>query len=203
MATLGVIANAAARDGSPSDGDMYYQSDLQQIILYDDSLSAWKEYTPAGAPYDLDGTNVMTVTPNFHFDASKINGVDATGNPSNAASFTGIWTSRTNGVVTIAQATGSLQPTFYTSGTNSKPYLSVDGDYCPISPFTDKFFATDELTFFVVAEKLSGGNLPFFGSAGAAQNATFLNYGTNGKDYLFYLQTGASNAKDRASIDGS
>ena len=132
MATLDVIANAAARPGSPSDGDMYYQSDLQQIVLYDGTAAAWKVYTPDTGPYDLDGTNVLSVTPRAHFDAGFINGVDATGNPSDGALFgasSEVWKSKNDpdNLYTKIQTTASNQPTYKTvDGINGKPYFVTD-----------------------------------------------------------------------------
>ena len=85
MSTLNTIANAANRPASPSDGDTLYQIDTKQIIVYD--TNTWRVFGADDAEgYDLDGTNVLTKSPVFHFDAGFINGTDATGNPSNGAS---------------------------------------------------------------------------------------------------------------------
>lgn len=150
--TLETCANAAARPGSPSAGDTVYQIDTKQVIVYDGSV--WRVYDPnSSSPYDLDGTNSTTATPLFHFDASFVNGSDATGNPANAASFTGQWTSRVNGKTTVAQGTASAQPTFYTSGENSKPYLSFDGgDFLDL---TEREYCGSSLTVLVVGKGAS------------------------------------------------
>ena len=117
---------STSRPGSPSAGDMALETDTKRVICYDGS--AWQTYEADFGPYVLDGSNTLTVSPIAHYDAGFINGVDATGNPSNAASLTGVWTAKHGADhVTIAQATGTAQPTFYTSGQNSKPYLSWDG----------------------------------------------------------------------------
>ena len=183
-----------------------YQQDIQSCIVYDDGASAWKVFTPDDAPYDLDGTNIMSTTPTYHFDAALVNGVDATGNPSNAAALTGTWSSRTNDFITTPIATGTQQPTYYTSGTNSKPYFSFDGgDYVPIIPFYDGFeIASGPFTIFAVAEKGAdaSGYLSFTGNVGGSNKTLHMNY-SNGTDYLFFSSTGASNGKARPNIDGS
>ena len=145
MATLDVIANTSARPASPSDGDMYFQADLQQIVLYDGTATAWKVYTPDAGPYDLDGTNVLSVTPRAHFDAGFINGVDATGNPVDGASFgasSEIWKSKNDpdNLYTKIQTTGSAQPVYKRDdGINAKPYFVTDtGDQLIIDIFRAK-----------------------------------------------------------------
>lgn len=62
---------------------MLYETDTHSTIIWDDTASAWREYKPTVAPYVLDGSNTLDVTPVIHFDAGKINGVDTSGNPSN------------------------------------------------------------------------------------------------------------------------
>ena len=202
--TITTIANTAARPGSPTDGMIRYQQDLQVCIVYDSGASAWKVFTPDQAPYDLDGTNIMSVSPNFHFDAEKINGVDGTGNPSDATAFSGAWTSRTNAMTTIPQSTAGSQPTYNTTGTNSKAYLAFDGgDYLPITPYTDKYVATGDFTIFAVAEKTADASGYFSFACNVGSNlVTFMNFST-GTDYLFFGSTGYSNAKARPDIDGS
>lgn len=147
--TLETCANAAARPGSPSAGDTVYQEDTKQIITYDGS--SWVEYSSESASgYDLDGTNILSVSPLFHFDADKINGTDTSGNPSNGAAFTGQWTSKIKGVTTVAQATASEQPTYYTSGENSQAYLSFDGgDFLYL---TTRVYFKEDFTFMTIAK---------------------------------------------------
>ena len=154
MATLDVIANAAARPGSPSDGDMYYQSDLQQVILYDGTATAWKIFTPDESPYALDGSNTTTVRPAFHFDASMLNGEDATGQLDNLDLLDIHWYSRTNDMAADISAAAS-QPKYYASGTNSKPYFLIadaaDHLYCKGA--LDKLRFTGDLTMMLVANR--------------------------------------------------
>ena len=86
MSTINTCTDAANRPASPSDGDTLYQIDTKQIIVYD--TDTWRVFGADDAEgYDLDGTNVISASPAFHFDAGFINGVDATGNPSDGASF--------------------------------------------------------------------------------------------------------------------
>lgn len=109
---------------------MLYETDSYKTIIWDNTASAWQEYASASSPYDLDGTNSVSVRPLFHFDAGKINGVDTSGNPSDAASLTTAWKSLAGCNPDFdfdAQATTSKQPTWYSSGENSLPYVDFDG----------------------------------------------------------------------------
>ena len=215
--TITTIANAAARP-SPSDGMIRYQQDIQSCIVYDSGASAWKVFTPDAAPYDLDGTNIMTVTPDFHFDATRIDGSStaADDNPVNAQIFDGtvdsdnptggIWTSRSNSVSTTAQGTGSLQPTYYTSGVNSKPYFATALDYLPIDQYNKEvYLASGAFTAFGVFDQTSGSyNTGMGGSSNDKVDALWMNY-TNGDDYLYWDATGKDNdnAPTMASASGN
>jgi hypothetical protein len=151
--TLETCANTAARPASPAVGDTLYQTDTKQVITCS-SLGpvVWQTYNSDNSVgYDLDGTNITTVAPLFHFDAEKINGTDASGNPSNAAAFTGQWTSRVNGRTTAAQGTAGAQPTYYTSGENSKPYIYFDGgDYLFL---TDNVYLQGDFTICIIGKR--------------------------------------------------
>ncbi len=192
--TLITCANTAARPASPSAGDTVFQEDTKQIITYDGA--AWVEYdSDSASGYDLDGTNIISSAPLFHFDTALINGTDATGNPSNAADFTGQWTSRINGKTTAAQGTAAAQPIYYTSGENSKPYLYFDGgDYLYL---TDRAYLKGDLTFMIVG-KGTGTRFGPLGSPGSdyASAATF-GLGGGGPfsgrstDYLMFYSDGA------------
>jgi hypothetical protein len=152
----------SSRPASPSAGDTLFETDTNKVIVYDGS--AWKVYNSDNAVgYNLDGTNITSVAPLFHFDAEKINGTDATGNPANAASFTGQWTSRANGVTTVAQGTASAQPTYYTAGENSKAYLSFDGG--DSLDLTRRAYFNGDFTLMIVG-KGTGSYFAPLGSAG-------------------------------------
>ena len=210
--TIETIANTAARP-TPSDGMIRYQQDIQSLIVYDSGASAWKVFTPDAVDYDLDGTNVMDNTPLFHFDASMVNGVDATENPANAQQFDttvdsdnptgGVWTSRSGSVVTVAQTSASLQPTYYTSGTNSKPYFAVASDILVLDP---QITTNGPWTIFAVMDKTSGSsyNLTVSGDMTeiAAGASTWFHYGSNSKDYLRFAATGNVNASPPTIADG-
>ncbi len=124
MSTLNTCTSST-RPASPSDGDMLYETDSYKTIIWDDTASAWREYTSSNSPYDLDGTNSVSTRPVFHFDAGKINGVDTSGNPADAGSVTTSWKSLVgDGTHDFAvQTDTSKQPTWYSSGENSKPYV--------------------------------------------------------------------------------
>ena len=201
MATLDVIANAAARPGSPSDGDMYYQADLQQIVLYDGTATAWKVYTPDAAPYDLDGTNVLTVTPEFHYDASMINGTDATGNPSNNTALAVRWYSRAGGDVGTAVSPASAQFQYYSSGVNSKPYVDIPATadmVYQLGPISAHAF-TGDFTFMFVAIKSgsdTGSNMAI--PVEMAAGKLWFNFTSTGHDWLYGTTHGNL---DRPSIN--
>ena len=75
--------------------------------------------------YDLDGTNIVSVRPKFHFDAEKFNGVDSSGNGADLLTIdtSTVWTSRVDSITAFQDTAAANQPSFRISGTNSKPYL--------------------------------------------------------------------------------
>jgi len=219
MATL-ETATSATRPGAPSTGDMIYETDTQKVSLYDGS--SWVSYTPDDAPYPFDtsGDTLVSKMPEFHFDASMINGHSATNNPDNADGFDsdvtngsgGIWTSRTNGVKTKVQGTGSKVPTYYTSGTNSKPYMLSATDELDIDTDTLKFSPQKgggPFTMFAVMEKTGSSSTlapggSYFNRASNTAGITgpasvWLHY-SDADDYLGY-NTGSDN-DDAPTIGG-
>ena len=213
MATLDVIANAAARPGSPSDGDMYYQSDLQQIVLYDGTATAWRVYDPDAAPYDLDGTNILSTKPIFHFDAARVNGSStASGdNPVNDQVFDGttdsdnptggVWTSRVNGV-TASQSTASDQPTYKTSGANSQPYFLHAADHLNIAVNSEIPARVGAFTVF--AFMISTANtMSFGGSLALSNNVTCETLWLLSSNYNYLYYNAANDAAANPDIDGS
>ena len=124
MSTLNTCTSST-RPSSPAAGDTLFETDTNKIIVYDGTT--FKDYISDSGTYALDASYSLSVRPLWHFDAGLINGVDTSGNPSNGDSLTGQWTSRVNGVTTEAQGTATAQPTYYSSGENSKPYLFFDG----------------------------------------------------------------------------
>lgn len=197
MANLDTCTSST-RPGSPTTGDMLYETDTQDVILYNGS--AWKSYTPDVAPYDLDGTNVLSVSPTFHLDAGKINGVDTSGNPSNGANLTGTWTSLLNDVYTKAQATGSLQPVWNNSGTNSKPYFGCTADALYFYVYNQNLLVSDDYTIFWVGTKTADGTAyAAIGGQVATSKGTWMNF-SNGNDYLYFASTGASSSKARPTF---
>lgn len=194
MSTLNTIADAANRPASPSDGDTLYQIDTKQIIVYD--TNTWRVFGADDAEgYDLDGTNVLTKSPVFHFDAGFINGTDATGNPSNGASFTGQWVSKIRGKTTVAQGTASAQPVWNASGENSKPYLDFDGvdDFLDL---TTREYLGSSLTILIISKAETNGEYGILSTGGSdfvpdsadfdlGTDGIFYGYSTNGV-LLFY-----------------
>ena len=147
--------------------------------------------TGGGAPPDTNafGTDV---DPEFHFDAGMINGVDATNNPDNGDCFAsdvsggsgGVWTSRSGSVVTLVQTESTLQPDYYTSGWNSKPYFDWTSDYLAIDGTPT---ISDEFTIFAIAEQT--GIMSFTGTHAGSTGIVYM-YHTNGNDYLWYNAAG-------------
>lgn len=166
MSTLNTCTSST-RPGSPTAGDTLFETDTNKIIVYDGS--AFKEYESDTGTYALDGSNSLSVRPLWHFDAGLINGVDTSGNPSNGAAFTGQWTSRINGETTVAQGTASSQPTYNTSGENSKAYLSFDGgDFLFL---TKRVYFSGDFTFMVISKASSGQNMVPLGIGGTDVDA--------------------------------
>lgn len=206
--TLETCADASARPASPSAGDTVYQEDTKQIITYDGST--WRVYDSDGTGgYDLDGTNVITATPLLHLDAAKINGTDTSANPSNAASLTTAWTSKVSGTATLAQGTAGSQPTWYSSGTSSEPYLSSDGgDELAMNFRTDKLGPiSGPFTMMGVMERVGttsfsmGGQV--LGTVATTQWNTSPFWHYVALDYMYYQQTGQDNAATPTFASGS
>jgi len=197
--TLITCANTAARPGSPSAGDTVYQEDTKQIITYDGS--SWQVYDSDGTGgHDLDGTNVTAAVPLCHFDAAKINGVDTSGNPANAAALTTAWDSKTNGVSTFAQGTASAQPTWYSTGTSSEPYFSTDGGDELLMDFRNTYLGpiSGPFTLMGVMERVGTATIGMaLGVTGATTSDHWTGspwWGWLAVDYLYYTKTGADSA---------
>lgn len=198
MPTTIPTTTSFTRPGSPSTGDAYFETDTNKIIVY--SGSAWKVYDSDASTYALDGSNILSQSPIFHFDAGKINGTDATGNPSDGSAFSGVWTSKVNGIKTFAQGTASSQPTWNSSGTSSEAYIESDGGDELSIDFRSSLNIPNSgaFTLFGVAKRNGSGHLVIGGTskanyniypAGATQGV-WMNY-NGGNDYLMYNQTGS------------
>ena len=200
--TIETIANAAARP-TPSDGMIRYQQDIQSCIVYDSGASAWKVFTPDDAPYDLDGTNILTTTPLFHFDAGFINGVDTSGNPSDDASVTTDWVSKTRGAAGRKGINSGVQPVWRASGTNSKPYLEVTADDLVTYGPKTSMEVSGDFTIMLIGNKItSDTTLNLSSSVSTAEGSLVWFNFTNGGDYLYFGRTGAGvSNSDRPSIN--
>lgn len=141
MSTLNTCTSST-RPASPSQGDMLYETDSYKTIIYDGSQ--WREYQSINSPYDLDGTNNISLRPLIHFDAGKVNGVDSSGNPSNGASLTDKLQCRVSNTYG-RQLESSKQLTWYAgnlggtavaggAGANNKPYLYTAADFLYLTP---------------------------------------------------------------------
>ena len=195
--TLITCANTAARPAAPSAGDTVYQEDTKQIITYDGS--AWRVWDSDGTGgYALDASNTIAAIPVLHLDAAKINGIDTSANPSNAASLTVPWASKVNGTTTLSQGTASAQPTWYSSGTSSEPYLSTDGGDELQTDFRTNLLGpiSGPFTMMGVMERVGATSFGFGGGlTGTAFTSTWSAspwWTYAAVDYLHYSKTGTN-----------
>ena len=198
MATLvtctAITRPAEGEDGSAV-GDMLYETDTAKTIVCSNATGpVFKEYVAASSPYDLDDTNTVSVRPLFHFNADDI--------PAqlDGSAFTTQWTDRAHGKTTDAQSDGAAQPKYYTTGTNSKPYLYFDGADGLELTYAEGLRPGEPFTLFGLASCAgigAGNNLLLAGdtSEDAGTNAgIWLFYGgATPKDYLFHGSTGQDN----------
>jgi hypothetical protein len=103
-------------------GDTLYQEDTNQIIVCSNATGpVWKTYEAngelaypsglytAGTPY------VITTQPDMHYDGSRINGADASGNPA-VGDAVSSWQDRSGNSRDADQATGADQGSFVKMG---------------------------------------------------------------------------------------
>ena len=210
MTSTLLTCTSSTRPGSPNAGDTLFETDTNKIIVY--SGSAWKVYDSDASTYALDGSNILTQSPIFHFDAGKINGTDATGNPSDGSAFSGVWTSKVNGIKTFAQGTASKQPTWNTSGTSSEAYIESDGGDGLDIDFRSSLNIPNSgaFTLFGVAKRNGSGHIVLGGKSKAnfelypatSSQGIWMGY-SSGSDYLMYNQTGSVNGAHPTFASGS
>lgn len=210
MTSTLLTCTSSTRPGSPSAGDTLFETDTNKIIVY--SGSAWKVYDSDASTYALDGSNILTQKPIFHFDASKINGTDATGNPSDGSAFSGVWTSKVNGIKTFAQGTASKQPTWNASGTSSEAYIESDGGDELELDFRSSLNIPNSgaFTLFGVVKRNGSGNIVLGGTSGGNYNiypagstqGVWMGY-SNNIDYVMYNHTGSSTGAHPTFASGS
>ena len=118
--TLETCANTAARPASPAPGDAVFQEDTKQIIVWDGS--AWRVYDAAGGElaypsglYTAGTPYVITTQPEMHYDASRVNGVDSSGNPAFGVAVS-TWEDRSGNSRDAVQATAADQGSFIKIG---------------------------------------------------------------------------------------
>ena len=122
MTSTLLTCTSSTRPASPSAGDTLFETDTNKIIVY--SGSDWKEYDPTegelaypsglyttGTPY------VITTQPDMHYDATRINGVDASGNPAFGGAVSS-WQDRSGNSRDADQATAADQGSFIEIGGN-------------------------------------------------------------------------------------
>lgn len=177
---------------------MLYETDTGKTIVCSNATGpVFKEYVPASSPYDLDGTNTVSVRPMFHFNADDIPA------QTNDTAFTTQWTDRAHGKTTDAQSDGGAQPVYFTTGTNSKPYLYFDGAQGLELTDAEGLTPGKPFTVFILASCAgtgSGNNLAVMGGSRTTTTAVtttggpwlFFGGGTP-KDYLYYNETGQDN----------
>lgn len=191
MSTL-LTCTSTTRPASPATGDILYETDTAKSIIYDGAT--WRVYASDSSSYDLDGTNTVSVRPKFHFDAEKFNGVDSSGNPSDSTKVdtSTVWTSRVDST-TAFQDTASQQPSFRTTGTNSKPYIENTA-YMGLET-SEIFTASGAFTAFGIIEATTARKVAVigggaFGGTAPKDNIDFVWSGTH---YLYFSRTGTDN----------
>lgn len=189
MSTLNTCTSST-RPGSPSDGDMLYETDTYKTIIWDDTATAWREYLSTASPYDLDGTYSLSVQPDAHFDAAKINGTDGTGNPADGASMTD-WSSCIGSMQALAHSTTSDLPV-WDDGTASTeqanlPYVYFDVDYMLMDP-VPTVSQDHPFTIWSVGRKNVGGSYQNFSTS--AYYGYFSH--TNANDYIYHSHANAA-----------
>ena len=189
MSTL-LTCTSTTRPASPATGDILYETDTAKSIIYDGA--AWRVYASDSSSYDLDGTNIVSVRPKFHFDAEKFNGVDSSGNPSDSTKVdtSTVWTSRVDSI-TAFQDTAANQPSFRTTGTNSKPYLESTS-YMGLET-SEVFAAPGAFTAFAIMEATSAQKVATIGGGASVGNAPKDNvdFIWSGAHYLYFSRSGA------------
>ena len=200
MSTLNTCTSST-RPGSPDAGDMLYETDTGDSIIWDGT--AWRLYASTTSSYAIDGSRTISVRPDFHFDADKFNGVDATGNPADATTIdtSVVWTSRT-GDMTAFQDTSADQPSYKTTGTNSKPYvLSTAYMYLELSEIIT---APGAFTIFAISEATAAGKSALVGSGCKAGSAPQNNvqFAWASTDYSYFGTTGADSGALPIAISG-
>tara|TARA_Y100000593_G_C4300334_1_gene333006 strand:- start:808 stop:1761 length:954 start_codon:yes stop_codon:yes gene_type:complete len=196
---------------------MLFETDTGSTILWDAGSAVWRSYTASTKPYDLDGTNTLTNTPMWHFDAHWINGVDTTGNPSDGdtmgAAVTWVSRSVTNGTrAECTQTAAAQQGVYNTGGINGLNYAYLYSDYFDLKPDStyqnngynndfrqEHFLVKGPCTIFGImeADHATSARLALTGAGqspsvdGCAVNcATWFSY-SGSKDYITY--TGGPN----------
>lgn len=194
MATLSTCTSTT-RPGSPSAGDMLYETDTSRAILY--TGSAWKVFAPSDSAYPIDGTSIISKRPNFHFDAENFNGFDTSGNPSDGTKIdtSTVWKCRaTGGDIEGSQAASADEPTYKTGGTNSKPYVKfANTEHIELSKLTS---LSGPFTVFGIAQTTSSYDLCLVGDGAGGGNVPIYNIHFNwtaGAEYLYFGRTGADN----------
>lgn len=207
MSTL-TTCTSSTRPSSPSQGDMLYETDSYKTIIYDGSQ--WREYQSSNSPYDLDGTNNISVRPLLHLDAGKMNGVDSSANPSDGDSVTGKWECRVSNNF-ARQLSTSRQCTWYAgnvggtslaggAGANDKPYIYANDDFMYITP---GFVISRGRPFTYIIVNKPSSKFAAYGypleTQGTRGHAAFF---WDGNKYYMYHNQGGAQASGMTGVSG-
>lgn len=161
------------RPGSPSVGDILFETDTDKVIIYDGSI--FKEYDSDAVRYSSTGENdlhypnglftdtganhYVSTQPAFHFDSSILDGTAAANNPANYATVTAFSDRSGNGRDTT-QTVASYQPTFHSKPSRPyewagpcRPFIRLDNDKLT---FDSSYVVTGTGTFFGVVQRFGG-----------------------------------------------
>ncbi len=183
------------RPSSPAPGDAIYLTDANKIAVYDGDISEWRLFSSDGLVYNNAGPNELHYTggifdlntapyyvstsPDMHFDASFINGSEAT-NLINGDAVSA-WGNRSgNANFNLSQGSTSLTPIFYDSGTIKGVYFD-SADYFNLAN-SYSLTAGSSTTQIIVHTNLASGN-SISGLSPASHgnaNAFFVGGGQNG-----------------------
>lgn len=205
---------STTRPSSPTNGQVLFETDTNRVIVYDLSGSAWSIYNSDGVAYSTGGVNdlhypsgiysdsgasyYISTNPEFHFDATYIDGQDAANNPSNGGSVSS-WANRSGSVTsyTATQATASAQPSFTALGDGSKPCVTFDGgDYLDLA----NVYSPSNFTQVTVSKSLLSEGSSVLAWNGAWQNTTWLKYASNSSDYVVGGSRGDLSAPENFSM---
>jgi hypothetical protein len=170
---------------------MLYETDTYKTIISYNSV--WREYLSVNSPYNIWPSVTLSVRPDAHWDADRINGVDSSGNPSDGATMVN-WVSLIGNYTFLAHNTSSEMPVWKDGAStwgNNLPCVRCTADYMELENALCS--ATDQaFTIWSVGKKdASGATYGPIGTSDAYLSAGYFSH-TNGDDFIAYGGTAPS-----------